>query len=134
MEFGSGNMIDYMRDMKELENKLLKLQLLEKENLKLKEQLKSKSTRTEQDILKDFEELGWKVERGFEDYYKYNALTLSITYEDYYAKGDDLDKEIIINLDKHTYECGDMFYGVPEHLTMQEHKLLNELFTIWGWF
>ena len=69
----------------------------------------------------------------FEKYFNFNALSLSITYVDYYEKGDDLDKEIIINLDKHTYECGDMFYGVPEHLTIQEHKLLNELFTIWGW-
>jgi hypothetical protein len=88
--------------------------------------------RTEADILKDFEKLGYKIKRGFEGYYKYNALVLSITIPNYYPDGEELDKEIIINLDKHTYECGNYFYGVPEHITMQEHKLLNELFICWG--
>ena len=42
-------MIDYMRDMKELENKLLKLKLLEKENLELKEQLKQEYQKLKKD-------------------------------------------------------------------------------------
>lgn len=90
--------------------------------------------RTEQEILNEFEKLGWKVVRGFEGYYKYNALVLSITIPNYFPDGEQLDKEIVINLDKHCYECGNYFYGVPEHITMQEHKLLSELFEVWGWF
>ena len=89
--------------------------------------------RTEQEILKDFEKLGYKVERGFQDYYKYNALVLSITIPNYFSDGEELDKEIVINLDKHTYECYDSFFSSPTPITMQEYKLLNELFTIYGW-
>jgi hypothetical protein len=89
--------------------------------------------RTEQEILNDFEKLGYKVERGFQDYYKYNALVLSITIPNYFSDGGELDKEIVINLDKHTYECYDSFFSSPTPITIQEHKLLNELFEVWKW-
>ena len=89
--------------------------------------------RTKADILIDFEKLGYKVERDVFDYYKYNALVLSITIPNYFPNGEGLDKEIIINLDKHTYECYDSFYSCPTPITMQEHKLLNELLEVWQW-
>ena len=89
--------------------------------------------RTEADILMDFEKLGYKVERDVFDYYKYNALVLSITIPNYFPNGEGLDKEIVINLDKHTYECYDIFYSCPTPITMQELKLLSELFEVWQW-
>ena len=89
--------------------------------------------RTEQDVLKDFEALGWKVERGFKDYYNYEALCLSIVIPNYFADGEQLDKEIVINLENRSYRCDNYFYGGAEFITMQEHKLLNELFHILGW-
>lgn len=70
--------------------------------------------RTEQDVLKDFEKLGYKLlyNNSFCLVFERNNLyTLSISkqYKEYWTDG-----EISIN--------------------MQEHKLLNELFQIWGWF
>lgn len=69
--------------------------------------------RTEQDVLKDFEKLGYKLlyNNSFCLVFERNNLyTLSISkqYKEYWTDG-----EISIN--------------------MQEHKLLNELFQIWGW-
>ena len=89
--------------------------------------------RTEQEILNDFEKLGYKIKRGFEGYYKYNALVLYLIIPNYYPDGEGFDKEIVINLDKHTYECCNILYETPEPITIQEHKLLNELFEVWGW-
>ena len=67
--------------------------------------------RTEQDILKDFEKLGWEL-----------------TTNDYYGfifnnKRNEFLK--IYNLSK-TYRC-------ECNLSMQEHKLLHELFEVWQW-
>lgn len=77
--------------------------------------------RTEQDILKDFEELGYKIE--IDEVYKIIRLYKNITsilifekarsYEKYYKKDDGWYYSAII--------------------THHEHKLLNELFTVWGW-
>ena len=39
---------------------------------------------------------------------------------------------ISINFDEHTYEKY-LLGGEVMHITMQEHKLLNELFNLWGW-
>lgn len=69
--------------------------------------------RTEQDVLNDFEKLGWYVARNDED-----DFTLRL-------------KENLtcaIWIDKLTKE-----YSMSCCLDMQEHKLLNELFQIWGW-
>lgn len=88
--------------------------------------------RTEQEVLKDFAALGYKLEE-FTDCMKRRTLRLYIKIPNYYEDGEQLDKEINILLDKLTYECCNYFYGVPAELTMEEHKLLNELFTIYGW-
>lgn len=69
--------------------------------------------RTEADILKDFEALGWIVTRNDED-----DFTLRL-------KGN---PTCAIWIDKLTKE-----YSLNCCLDMQEHKLLNELFTLWGW-
>lgn len=74
--------------------------------------------RTEQEILKDFEELGYEITR------KNNIIYL--TKEDIALK---------IECDLKRYgKYDDWLYEIPYiEITMQEHKLLNELFTIWGW-
>ena len=69
--------------------------------------------RTEADILKDFEKLGWIVSRNDED-----DFTLRL-------KGN---PTCAIWIDKLTKE-----YSISCCLDMQEHKLLNELFEVWGW-
>ena len=69
--------------------------------------------RTEADILKDFEKLGWIVSRNDED-----DFTLRL-------KGN---PTCAIRIDKLTKE-----YSMNCCLDMQEHKLLNELFICWGW-
>lgn len=120
-------MIDYMRDMKELENKLLKLQLLEKENLKLKKQLKSKSMRTEQDVLKDFQKLGYEVVCNSDR---------ELILEQEFKSGYTIINRIHIEKRSQAYSKSQFAYCVgtsPLWVSMQEHKLLNELFTIWGW-
>lgn len=40
--------------------------------------------------------------------------------------------EIEINKSIKSYKCFETFYYTPLEITMQEHKLLTELFTIWG--
>lgn len=69
--------------------------------------------RTEQDVLNDFEKLGWKVtENDDED------LTLR------YSKIPSL----AIWVDKNK-KC----YSSNTCIDIQEHKILNELFYIWNW-
>lgn len=67
--------------------------------------------RTEQEILKDFEKLGWKVTQNDDSF-------IIICF-------DDFARIIIIKCTK-TYSVGNL-------CNIQEHKLLNELFTVWGW-
>ena len=69
--------------------------------------------RTEQEILKDFEALGWIVSRDDEDDF---ILRL---------KGN---PTCVVWIDKTTKE-----YSLTCYLDMQEHKLLNELFMCYGW-
>ena len=68
--------------------------------------------RTEQEILKDFENLGYKV-KGNSD----ALLVLSMN-----------DFEIDIRKYGKKYSVSDW-----DFIDMQEHKLLHELFTCWGW-
>lgn len=73
--------------------------------------------RTEKEVLKDFEELGYKViekEWFLELINNDSNATIDVDFED---------KEYW----KENSHCYSMRF------TMQEHKLLNELFTIWGW-
>lgn len=80
-------------------------------------------TRTEQEILNDFEKLGYKVlnlpDKPFIEIGKYN--------EEYGVWG-----YIVINKNEYNY-CKFIMGGDVVPITMQEHKLLNELFICWGW-
>lgn len=76
--------------------------------------------RTEKEVLKDFEELGYEVVCNDNLRIKLenngDILTISKVGRWYYYKGYDyLNKEMTVRI------------------YMKEHKLLNELFTIWGW-
>lgn len=79
--------------------------------------------RTEQDVLKDFEKLGYiKFEIKFD-----NVDTIRFDK--------DLVSLYIYKIDK-KYMFMKFNYGnqpVPCSINIQEHKLLNELFQIWGW-
>ena len=80
--------------------------------------------RTEQDVLKDFEALGYKVVCNNE-----RELVLE---DEYYRHHID---RIHISKDLRLYTKFQHLYRVdePKNLDMQEHNLLNELFKIWGW-
>ena len=69
------------------------------------------ATRTEAEILKDFEALGYKVVKGA------IGSTLEFEFNE--------DTKIYIDNCFKTLWCND--------ITMQEHKLLNELFECYGW-
>jgi hypothetical protein len=78
--------------------------------------------RTEQELIKEFEKLGYKIEMN-------NDLFLEIgRYNDEF----DMHEYICINKDEHTYEKY-LRGGETMALTIQEHKLLNELFEVWQW-
>ena len=70
--------------------------------------------RTEQDILKDFEKLGYVIV----DNNKYELILVK-----------DMKFHLIINKELKHY----MVVALTPTLTMQEHKLLSELFECWGW-
>lgn len=73
--------------------------------------------RTEKEVLKDFEKLGYDVVANGGCFIKLNN------------NGD------IIRISKYSMwywsYCEDSGLAVP--IDMEEHKLLNELFSIWGW-
>jgi hypothetical protein len=73
--------------------------------------------RTEQEILKDFEKLGYKIAFVNQE----NRLLL------YKNNGD----TIFIYKNTKEYEKCDTIQSI--NFTMQEHKLLNELFEVWKW-
>lgn len=74
--------------------------------------------RTEQEVLNDFEKLGYSITIKDECFLELintnNGITIDIDFED---------KEYW----KENSYCYTMRF------TMQEHKLLTELFAIWGW-
>ena len=79
--------------------------------------------RTEQEILKDFEALGYSIENS----YNHPFVEMSKYNEEYCVYE-------FIAIDKSEHNYGKYVRGgdvMP--ITMQEHKLLNELFTLWGW-
>lgn len=83
--------------------------------------------RTEQEILKDFEKLGYDIEIHKEILYlKKGKYYIAInkankTYKAFYQGSKfDKDHEKIV-------------YYRPKEMKLQEHKLLNELFECWGW-
>lgn len=74
--------------------------------------------RTEEEVLKDFEKLGYDI----------------IYYRQHYIKLDNNNNYIIrISKCSKTYKSyeGDSKLALP--IEIEEHKLLNELFSIWGW-
>ena len=73
--------------------------------------------RTEQEILKDFEKLG---------YVNISNIPTIIT-----LKNDNT--IIVIKIKKQRYRKYDNRDFEPVDFTMQEHKLLNELFEVWQW-
>ena len=86
--------------------------------------------RTEQYVLNDFEKLGWRLA---EDYINF---TLKKTKTDYGVFGQIIWYcYITFDKDKKTYRAiaNGAFTTKGYELSMEEHKLLNELFTIWGW-
>jgi hypothetical protein len=73
--------------------------------------------RTEEEVLKDFEKLGYEIVSNGSGFIKLNnkgdmirISKYSMWYRSYFE-----DSELAVPID------------------MQEHKLLNELFSIWGW-
>ena len=71
--------------------------------------------RTEQEILKDFEKLGYFIKK------ETSFITLTNEYDDV----------IFIDLKDKCYDKSHYLHVVS--ITIQEHKLLNELFEVWGW-
>ena len=86
--------------------------------------------RTEEEILKDFEKLGWFVVKD-----RYVDLMLKKLEKEPSMFGEIcLNCYISINKEKHTYSATEHCITTQEYeLSMEEHKLLHELFTIWGW-
>lgn len=76
----------------------------------LKEYFNIPKPRTEEEILNDFEDLGYHC---FEDR---GVLTLRKN-----------NVHIYIYRNDKSYRC------VNYYISLQEHKLLNELFSLWGW-
>ena len=73
--------------------------------------------RTEQDVLKDFEKLGYVVLRNDWEklvLYKYDTVIKIDKIEKWYKK------------------CLAYSNGPSKVIIIEEHKLLNELFKIWG--
>lgn len=83
--------------------------------------------RTEQEVLKDLEDLEWDTSNGF-------PLKKTLVQPEWYATFY-WNCYIYVNKDNKTYAAVKRSnYSTKEyHLSMHEHKLLNELFSIWGW-
>lgn len=77
--------------------------------------------RTEEEILKDFEKLGYYMTIKKEGFF-YNGIILDNKYSG---------EKINISFDLKAYYKESDTIGRSIH--MQEHKLLNELFICWGW-
>lgn len=89
-------------------------------NQQLEKIYNSESKRTEQEVLKDFEKLGYEV-------FCNNDLKLRLEKNN---------KTITISKLTRWYSCKNYDYlgkEITVHIDMQEHKLLTDLFKIWGW-
>ena len=82
--------------------------------------------RTEQEVLKDFEELGFEVVCDSD-----KELILERKFQHCHM----IIQRIHINKQLISYSKSQFLYDYdsPFNLDMQEHKLLNELFKIWWW-
>lgn len=81
--------------------------------------------RTEQEILKDFEKIGWKTIENNED-----TLTLHMSFKNHIGY-------YLLNIYKQirTYKTMAIIKNedYSAEIEIPEHKLLHELFTVWGW-
>ena len=84
--------------------------------------------RTEEEILNDFEKLGWFGSDGYVEF-ALKKIERGMPFEIHpYCY-------IHINKEKQTYSVIDIHNGANYRyeLSMKEHKLLHELFICWGW-
>jgi hypothetical protein len=86
--------------------------------------------KTEQEILKDFETLEWKVADGYVNFTLKKIITKNNTFGPYLCYC-----YIVINKENQTYYAEQKSNWITEgyNLSIQEHKLLNEMFHCWGW-
>lgn len=93
--------------------------------------------RTEQDVLKDFEKLGYKVVCNSD-----RELILEQEFKSSYTIINRIDikkQSQAYSKSQFTYRVSTspLWKSIQEHkllwVSIQEHKLLNELFQIWGW-
>lgn len=73
--------------------------------------------RTEEEVLKDFEKLGYDIIYNGQHYIKLN------------------NNGYMMRISKMTkkYKCYDEYSKLAIPIEIEEHKLLTELFSIWGW-
>lgn len=86
--------------------------------------------RTEEEILKNFEDLGWKLRDNYINFTLYKGEIKQHKF------GNRIHHcYISIDKEKQTYYTIEIYsFCTHEYkLTMQEHKLLTELFEIWEW-
>lgn len=82
--------------------------------------------RTEQEILKDFEKLGYKRNENDHEY----IIRLEKENEKYVLRLEI--NKVVLGYCKYEIRKEDCFEKTI-NIKMSEHKLLHELFTIWGW-
>lgn len=75
----------------------------------------------EQKIFKEFEELGYEIER--------NPHISEI-----YLTNKKADCKIVINKFKKFYYVREFYTPEYQTLLLNEHQLLHKLFELWGWF
>ena len=81
--------------------------------------------RTEEQVFKNFEKLGYKIKYNTDSRLymrKDNGITISIWK---------LDNSQTIEQGYRKYDYEEDYLALM--VNVEEHKLLNELFTIWGW-
>lgn len=79
--------------------------------------------RTEEEILKDFENLGYEVDN--------NEIALALNFHE--ELGRIIRNTIIFVSKRKKRYVVRSTSEISQSIGMKEHKLLNELFTIWGW-
>lgn len=80
--------------------------------------------RTEQEILKDFEKMGYEVDKGWS--------YVELVRPEYEGAGIEY-VVLFINKKHYEYECYYKETNLSYPIALQEHKLLNELFECWNW-
>ena len=94
--------------------------------------------RTEEEVLKDFEELGYKVWKDTDKEFVLikrikNLYTLENIKFIFYKEEEVYEKFLIHWKTSKTGKIISNPKVTPFVIFLQEHKLLNELFSIWGW-